>query len=89
MLIELLFGLVQVVFLDPLAAVLPTMDSWFGVGVGLADSSFVTVLGSHINEMNALFPIYWPLFLAAKFIELAMLMLPVAMALWLWRVVKP
>jgi hypothetical protein len=77
--IEWLLDLVRVVFLQPLTTVLPLFQ---------ADWS-AAPLGEFVGEVNAVFPIYWPLFLAGVLVQTALLLLPVVIAVWLWKVAKP
>lgn len=79
MLISLLLTLVRVVFLDPLVQVLPVFQAGW----------HATELGGYVANINAVFPVYWPLFLIGLLVQTALLLLPLMIGVWLWRVAKP
>jgi len=76
---QLILDLLKSLFVDPLLSVLPTFSAAWGG----------TPLATYVHQVNAVFPIYWPVYLTGLFIQAALLMLPFAAMIWLWKVLKP
>lgn len=79
MIVDLLLVAVEAIFLAPLVALLPVFTGTLGYG-GLE-----TLAGN----VNAMMPVYWPLFFVSTVLQLTVTLLPFALGLWLWKVAKP